>query len=166
MDALAAVVRTRPDAVILDFFAGSGTTVQATCMLNAIDGGNRRAIVVTNNEVGDKAATRLANQGIDPGSPRYEKHGIAEAVTWPRIKAVITGQRPDRRKLIGSYLDGRPMREGFEENAVYSKLNFLDPAEVSRGEKFEAILPILWLFAGARRVGDRQRWGQVVHSQE
>ena len=37
-DALAAVVRTRPNALIVDFFAGSGTTLQATCMLNAIYG--------------------------------------------------------------------------------------------------------------------------------
>jgi adenine-specific DNA-methyltransferase len=41
------------------------------------------------------------------------------------------------------------MSEGFEENAQYLKLDFLDPADVSRGETYEAILPILWLMAGA-----------------
>jgi len=42
------------------------------------------------------------------------------------------------------------MAEGFEENAAYFKLDFLDPAEVSRGDRFEAIVPILWMFAGSQ----------------
>jgi adenine-specific DNA-methyltransferase len=44
------------------------------------------------------------------------------------------------------------MSEGFEENAEYLKLDFLDPIGVGRGEKYEAILPILWMMAGA--IGD------------
>lgn len=36
--------------VILDFFAGSGTTLHATMQLNAEDGGHRKCILVTNNE--------------------------------------------------------------------------------------------------------------------
>ena len=39
--------------------------------------------------------------------------------------------------------------EGFAENAQYLKLDFLDPTEVKRGEMYEAILPILWMMAGA-----------------
>jgi adenine-specific DNA-methyltransferase len=42
------------------------------------------------------------------------------------------------------------MAEGFEENAAYFKLDFLDPAEVTRGDKFEAIVPILWMLAECR----------------
>jgi adenine-specific DNA-methyltransferase len=38
------------DALILDFFAGSGTTMHATLALNEEDGGNRRCIIITNNE--------------------------------------------------------------------------------------------------------------------
>jgi adenine-specific DNA-methyltransferase len=41
------------------------------------------------------------------------------------------------------------MSLGFEENAQYFKLDFLDPVDVGRGERYEAILPILWLMAGA-----------------
>lgn len=150
MDALAAVVRTRPDAVILDFFSGSGTTLQATCMLNRIFGGNRRCVLITNNEVGEKQSRRLATSGIEPGTQKYESNGICEAVTWPRIKSVLTGTRPDKRKVPGTYLDGRPMADGFDENAAYFKLDFLDSDEVSRGEQFESIIPILWMFAGCR----------------
>lgn len=148
-DALAAVVRTRPDALIVDFFAGSGTTLQSTCMLNKVYGGSRRCILVTNNEVEVKLAAKLEKDGIGFRSADYEKHGICELVTWPRCKNVITGIRNDGKKLDGRYLDGRPMKEGFEENAEYFKLDFLDPDEVAYGDKFEAILPILWLMAGA-----------------
>ncbi|MGB7158049.1 MAG: DNA methyltransferase [Tepidisphaeraceae bacterium] len=149
-DALAAVVRTRPDAIIFDFFAGSGTTLQATCMLNAQFGGNRRCILATNNEVGEKLAKKLLLRGIQPGTAEYEKHGIAETVTWPRTQAVLTGKRRDGRKVPGAYLSGRQMCDGFDENAAYFKLAFLDPAEVNRGDKFEAIIPILWMLAGCR----------------
>ena len=63
-DALAAVVRTRPEALIVDFFAGSGTTLQSTCMLNKVYGGNRRCILVTNNEVDAKLAAKLEKDGL------------------------------------------------------------------------------------------------------
>jgi adenine-specific DNA-methyltransferase len=56
------------DAVILDFFAGSGTTGQAVLELNREDGGNRKFILCTNNE-----------------------NGIAEEVCYPRVKSVIEG---------------------------------------------------------------------------
>lgn len=149
-DALAAVVRNRPNALIVDFFAGSGTTLQSTCMLNAIYGGNRRCVLVTNNEVDAKLAGRLLKQGINPGDKAYEQEGICSAVTWPRTQAVLTGKRRDKTKLPGSYLDGRAMAEGFQENAQYFKLDFLDPSAVRRGDSFEAILPILWMMAGGK----------------
>lgn len=44
-DTLATVVANKPNALILDFFARSGTTLQATCMLNAADGGRRTSIL-------------------------------------------------------------------------------------------------------------------------
>lgn len=53
---------------ILDFFAGSGTTLHATMQLNAEDGGHRKCILVTNNE-----------------------NNICEEVTYERNKRVIQG---------------------------------------------------------------------------
>lgn len=44
----------KKDAIVLDFFAGSGTTGHAVMALNNIDGGNRQFILVTNNEVTQK----------------------------------------------------------------------------------------------------------------
>src|SRR5262249_29385006 len=43
----------------------------------------------------------------------------------------------------------RPMSAGFGENVAYFELGFLDPGEVARGKQFAAILPLLWMLAGA-----------------
>ena len=68
--------------IILDFFAGSGTTGHAVAELNREDGGHRRAILVTNN-----FETR------NDGSRR--ETGIARDVTAPRMKNVLTGDWAD-----------------------------------------------------------------------
>lgn len=60
------------DALVLDFFAGSGTTGQAVLELNQKDSGNRKFILCTNNE-----------------------NGICEEITYERVKTVITGKRQD-----------------------------------------------------------------------
>lgn len=55
-------------STILDFFAGSGTTLHATMQLNAEDGGHRQCILVANNE-----------------------NNICEEITYERSKRVING---------------------------------------------------------------------------
>ncbi len=147
---LASVVKTNPDALILDFFAGSGTTMHATALLNAEDNGNRRCILVTNNEVDEKTAKQLNRAGIFAGDAEFERHGICESVTFPRCEYVINGHRDDGTPLPGKYLNGRELAAGFDENLAYFKLDFLDPNEVALGSKFENVLPILWLMAGAQ----------------
>ena len=73
------------NSVILDFFAGTGTTGQAVLELNKEDGGHRQFILCTNN--GDKGADSVK---------------IAEDITYPRIKTVITGERQDGSKYSDS----------------------------------------------------------------
>lgn len=69
------------NAIILDFFAGSGTTAQAVMELNQLDNGHRSFILCTNNE-----------------------NSICESITYPRCKTVITGIRKDGSK----YSNGIP----------------------------------------------------------
>jgi adenine-specific DNA-methyltransferase len=64
-----------PDATILDFFAGSGTTGHAVLALNAEDGGTRQAILCTDDE-----------------------NGICRSVTHPRLKMAIEGYADQRTK--------------------------------------------------------------------
>ena len=71
---------------ILDFFAGSGTTLHAVMQLNAEDGGHRQCILVTNNE-----------------------NGICENVTYERNKRVINGYtKPNGEAVEG--LHGNNLR--------------------------------------------------------
>lgn len=65
-DALRFCTANKPDALILDFFAGSGTTMHAVNLLNAEDGGHRRCIMVTNNEVSADEAKTLKAKAISP----------------------------------------------------------------------------------------------------
>ncbi|MBQ2857572.1 MAG: site-specific DNA-methyltransferase [Bacteroidaceae bacterium] len=70
---------TISNSTILDFFAGSGTTLHATMQLNAEDGGNRQCILVTNNE-----------------------NKICEEVTYERNKRVINGYTTPK----GEHIEG------------------------------------------------------------
>src|SRR5699024_3786810 len=88
-DTIKFFVSHKPNAKILDFFAGSGTTMHAVNLLNDQIGGNRQCILVTNNELSNKESKQLMAQGYRPGDRKWEKKGIAEYVTWPRIKTSI-----------------------------------------------------------------------------
>jgi adenine-specific DNA-methyltransferase len=154
-DCLAAVLRDRKDALILDFFAGSGTTFHATALLNAHDGGQRRCVLVTNNEVEAEVATQLHKQGVFRGDAKYEQRGIFEMVTKPRCEAVVTGKGPDGKTVPGEHLNGRSYAQGFDENVEFFRIDYLDPDEVDLGTQFAAIFPSLWLSAGG--VGKRPR---------
>jgi adenine-specific DNA-methyltransferase len=149
-DALRFFVSDKPNATILDFFAGSGTTMHAVARLNRQDGGRRRSICVTNNEVSDQEATELLEAGHRPGDAAWEAQGICEHVTKPRVEAAITGATPEGAPLPGTYrfVDEVPMSDGFEENAEFFNLTYEDPDQIERGKRFEVLAPVLWLTAG------------------
>lgn len=76
-DCLFAVVGNRPQANILDFFAGSGTTGHAVLEMNKKDGGNRKFILCTNDE-----------------------NNICEEVTYERMKRVIKGYKDKKDQKV------------------------------------------------------------------
>jgi adenine-specific DNA-methyltransferase len=149
-DCLDAVVRNRPEALIVDFFAGSGTTLHAVCLLNLQDSGQRRCVLVTNNEVDPESGRKLTKAGFHQGDVEYEAQGLFEKVTRPRVEAVIKGVRPDGSPVQGEHVwaGRRPFSDGFEENVEFFRLDYLDPDEVDLGLQFKAILPALWLASG------------------
>ena len=152
-DAVQFFVANKPNALIVDFFAGSGTTMHAVNLLNAEDGGHRRCIMVTNNEVSTDEAKMLKDKGYQPGDEEWEKLGIANYVTWPRTVCSIEGHDVNGNPLKGDYLGSEPplhMADGFKANAAFFKLGFLDPTAVSLGMRFSEMLPTLWLKAGAK----------------
>ena len=263
-DALRFFVANKPNALILDFFAGSGTTLHAVNLLNKEDGGHRRCIMVTNNEVSSDEETDFRARGLHKGDEDWEKFGIARYVNWPRTKCSIEGVDVNGQPIQGEYItsntkdkalkraikqlsfeipDGRqgmnvkkqivalindkkmpqnsvtaecpyivkedaytailfdmnsfddffeeihedietiyivstnkrafdeakrlldelpertktvpvtfPMSEGFEANAAFYKLTFLDKDSVSLGTQLDKLLSILWMKAGAHGV--------------
>ena len=149
-DTLRFFVKKNTTALIVDFFSGSGTTLHAVNLLNAEDGGHRRCIMVTNNEVSADEAKTLTQHGYHPGDEEWEKLGIARYVTWPRTVCSIEGHDVNGNPLKGNYIGSDiPMADGFKANAVYFKLGFLDKNSVALGRQFKEMLPTLWMKAGA-----------------
>lgn len=152
-DTIRFFVANKPNALIVDFFAGSGTTLHAVNLLNAEDGGHRRCILVTNNEVSDEESKTLIKQGHKPGDDEWEKLGIARYVTWPRTVCSIEGHDVNGNTLKGNYIGSElSMSDGFKANAVYFKLGFLNKTNVSLGREFARMLSLLWMKAGAHGV--------------
>src|SRR5690625_7722066 len=89
-DALRFFVKDKPDAVILDFFSGSGTTAHAVMRLNRQDGGRRQCISVTNNEVSADEQRDPRRQGLRGGDAQCEALGTCDYITKPRVTAAIT----------------------------------------------------------------------------
>lgn len=128
------------DAVILDFFGGSGSTTEAVMRLNTRDGGTRQSILVTNNEVSSTVAAHLRSEGHLPGDATWEAQGVFERVTKPRIESAVRGKR----------LDGTTFDSPLEENVDFFRLTYEDENRVELGQRFDAIAPLLWLKAGGR----------------
>ncbi len=151
-DALRFFVGDKPNAIILDFFSGSGTTAHAVMRLNRQDGGRRQCISVTNNEVAADEQKALREQGLRPGDPDWEKHGICDYITKPRVAAAITGKTPGGEPIKGDYkfTDEFPMADGFEENAEFFTLTYEAKSAVNHNLAYARIAPMLWLRAGAQ----------------
>lgn len=151
-DVLRFFVLNKPDATIVDFFAGSGTTAHAVMRLNRQDGGRRQSILVTNNEVAADEQSALRKAGQRPNDPEWERWGICEYITKPRIEAAITGTTPDGEPVKGDYkfTDVFPIAEGFEENVEFFTLTYEAPLRVASHREFVKIAPLLWMRAGSR----------------
>ena len=84
-------VNNNKNALIMDFFAGSGSTAEALLRLNSDDEGQRKFIICTNNEVEYKADTELRKKGFKPSDKEYEAEGIAQKKCYPRLKNILKG---------------------------------------------------------------------------
>lgn len=121
---------TNKDSIVLDFFAGSGTTGHAVLELNQEDGGERQFILCTNNEVNDEKemtffgmSKRQLTQfketeeySIAITSENYQSLGICRSATYVRIKNVLD-----------SLMDTTELSSlAFPINLKYYKTGFID----------------------------------------
>ncbi len=88
-DCIAPILYERKNAIIVDYFAGSGTTAHSLMIMNKEDGGKRKCILCTNNE-----------------------NGVAEDICFPRIKSVINGHT-DYKEITGINNNLRYFRTDF-----------------------------------------------------
>ena len=95
------------NAVVLDFFAGSGTTGQAVMDLNRDDGGDRRFILCTNNE-------------ITSTTP----NGIAYDVTSKRLRRIMAGECYDGNKNFDWIKNNEPYGDNLDVCEIETVANF------------------------------------------
>jgi adenine-specific DNA-methyltransferase len=150
-DALRFFIANKPSATVIDFFSGSGTTTHAVMRLNKQDGGVRQSICVTNNEVGADEQANLRKRGHRPGDPDWERWGICDYITKPRIEAAITGETPAGETIKGDYKfsDVFPMADGFAENVEFFTVTYEAPLRVASHRDFHKVAPLLWLRGGS-----------------
>lgn len=112
------------DGVVVDFFAGSGSTGHAVMQLNAEDGGTRQCILVTNDEGEFKASEGSVLEG-----------GICTHVTYPRLRRVIEGYTTPAGKAV----------EGLKENLAFYRAEFTPDRTTHGGMKklFEELVDTL-----------------------
>lgn len=123
-DSLRYFLRDNKEALVLDFFAGSGTTLQAVNLLNAEDNGHRRCILVTNNEVSDEEAKSLTKQGFKPGDPQWEQMGIAQYITWARTVCSINGVDVNGAEIDGEYISTQTIKK--EKDRSFTQIKFIE----------------------------------------
>ena len=102
------------DGIILDFFAGSGTTGQAIIEMNAKDGGKRQVILCTNNE-----------------------NKICEEVTYPRVRNIIKGfdfEGNQVDNLFEEKLTATRIKKGKE---LFEEIEKVKSKELNNFDKFE-----------------------------
>lgn len=140
-DTLKTFIGHKSNGVIVDFFAGSGTTLHAINLMNAEDGGNRRCIIVTNNEVSEDEAKELYKSNCKPGDSNWEKNGICQAITWPRTKYTILGKSNDGSIVEGEYYTSK-LREKTISRSFY-QLSFTSSELLSSAARKKQLVSMI-----------------------
>lgn len=140
-DAIGFAVWGKKNALILDFFAGSGTTLHAVNLLNYEDNGRRRCIMVTNNEVSEDVTKELIKKGFVNGDKEWEKEGICQAITWPRTKNSILGINSAGLKLEGDYFTAIQVSK--EKERKFLQLSFTDINSLNSAKNKKQLVSLL-----------------------
>ncbi len=106
------ILNSDKKGTVLDFMAGSGTTGHAVLELNKEDGGNRKFILCTNNEL-NGLEKELRKKGMN--EKEIQENGICRRVCYPRLEKVINGYKNPKGEKI----------EGLGGNLQYFRTDFV-----------------------------------------
>lgn len=121
------------NGVALDFMAGSGTTGQAVLELNKKDGGNRKFILCTNNEL-NGVGSKLAEKNLNKDN---EEFGICQRIAYPRLKKVIKGYKKNGN---GIFVDGLGGNLQYFKTALIKKTKNRDQVKINLTKKCTEML--------------------------
>ena len=150
-DVLSFFVRDNPNAVVLDYFGGSGTTTHAVIGLNQMYGGNRKSILISNNEMSNEEEKSLRKMGFDEQDEEFTSRGIFNLITMPRIKAAVSGHDWEGNQIDGKYAHNHQIdySDGFSENVIFFELEYLNQNRISRNTDFKSVCYLLWEISGS-----------------
>ncbi|OZB88879.1 MAG: DNA methylase [Microbacterium sp. 14-71-5] len=125
-------------------------------------------MLVTNNEVSADEVVALRAAGFRPGDDEWERRGIFQLATEPRIRAATLGVDAHGAQIDGAYKFGQqfPIADGFDENVEFFTLTYEAPLRVSSNREFHKVAALLWVRAGARgrRIEDVSQGWDVADS--
>ena len=126
------------NAIVLDFFAGSGTTGQAVLDINREDGGRRQFILCTNNEITDT-----------------NSNGIAYDVTSKRLKRIMTGKCYDDSTNFEWIKKNQPYGDNLDVYDIKTVANF---ENVASSTPFDVIDETLYGKEKFNNIKDKIDW--------
>ena len=107
------LISTGPNDIVLDSFAGSGTTAHAVLSLNKADGGNRKFILVECEDYADTITAervRRVINGVENVKDKTLKDGLGGSFTYCtlgepiEIKAMLTGESLPSSSVLATHL--------------------------------------------------------------
>ncbi|MBC8420377.1 MAG: site-specific DNA-methyltransferase [Desulfobacterales bacterium] len=125
---------TNEDSIILDSFAGSGTTAHAVLSLNKEDGGNRKFILVECEDYADKITAervRRVIKGVPNAKDENLKKGLGGTFSYfelgkvIELESILSGDGLPTYEELARYIFYTATGEEFDQKAMNEKKNFV-----------------------------------------
>ncbi|MBP7480992.1 MAG: site-specific DNA-methyltransferase [Lacunisphaera sp.] len=127
-------IATDKDSIVMDSFAGSGTTAHAVLALNRADGGNRRFVLVEGEDYADTITAervRRVIKGVPTAKDETLNAGLGGSFSYFKLgqplslHSILEGKDLPARETLASYLFFTATGEEFDPKAAKRKEHFI-----------------------------------------